>query len=260
MAGSQIVLILGIETASAAMGCALGSHEGVLAAVHLSGGRRHVETLVPAIEFMCRQSGVKLSDVACIAADIGPGPFSGLRVGVATAKALGQALRVPTVGVPSLDLLAFPLRFTSRLIVATLDARRGEVFHAFYRQVPGGVQRLSPYQLDTPDDLAAELLARGEDCLLVGDGALRYPEVLCAAAHCETTGPLHAQPSAGALVELAHARALREEFEPAAELLPLYIRRSDAEINWDIAIAERTSPAASQPPRTRRAATDESAV
>ena len=226
------MLILGVETASVQVGCAIGGHEGVLASFHAARGRRHVETLAPAIEFTCRHARVELSEISVVAVDIGPGLFSGLRVGVATAKALAQALRVPTIGVSSLDLLAFPVRHTNRLIVPTIDARRGEVFYAFYRQVPGGAQRLSPYQLGTPADLASELEATGEDCLVVGDGALRYPEMLTEVARCEAGGRTNAYPSAASLVELAHPRALREEFVPAWELEPLYLRKSDAEINW----------------------------
>ena len=91
------------------------------------------------------QARVELEEISCVAVDLGPGLFTGLRVGVAAAKAMAQALRVPMIGVPSLDLLAFPVRYTSRLIVAAIDARRGEVFYAFYRQVPGGVQRVSDH-------------------------------------------------------------------------------------------------------------------
>lgn len=229
------MLILGIETATVQVGCAIGGHEGVRASFHMAHKRRHVETLVPAIEFLCRQSGIDLADIAVVAVDVGPGLFSGLRVGVATAKALAQALRVPTIGVSSLDLLAFPVRHTSRLIVPAIDARRGELFYAFYRQVPGGAQRLSGYQLGSPDDLASELLARNEDCLVVGDGAVRYPEVLTDVSGAEAGGATLAHPSASALVELAHPQALREEFVPPWELEPLYLRKSDAEINWSAA-------------------------
>lgn len=226
------MLILGIETATVQVGCAVGGHEGVLASFHAARGRRHVETLAPAVEFVCRQARVELAEVSVVAVDVGPGLFSGLRVGVAAAKALAQALRVPAIAVSSLDLLAFPVRHTNRLIVTTIDARRGEVFYAFYRQVPGGAQRLSPYQLGTPADVASELLATGEDCLVVGDGALRYPEILTEVARCEAGDRTNAYPSAASLVELAHPRALREEFVPAWEVQPLYLRKSDAEINW----------------------------
>ena len=227
------MLILGIETATIQVGCAIGGHEGVLASFHAAKGRRHVETLVPAIEFVCRQAHVELSEIAAIAVDVGPGLFSGLRVGVATAKAMALALRIPTVGVASLDLLALPVRYSNRLIVAVIDARRGELFYAFYRQVPGGVQRLSAYQTGTAEDLASDLLAKGDDCLLVGDGAVRYQDVLGEVARSEVAEVGNAYPSAASLVELAHPRAMREQFVPAAELQPLYLRRSDAEIAWE---------------------------
>jgi tRNA threonylcarbamoyladenosine biosynthesis protein TsaB len=234
------MLILGIETATIQVGCAIGGHEGVLASFHAARGRRHVETLVPAIEFMCRQAQIDLSEISVVAVDVGPGLFSGLRVGVAAAKALAQALRVPTIGISSLDLLAFPVRHTNRLIVPAVDARRGELFYAFYRQVPGGAQRLSPYQIGTPDDLASDLLARGEDCLVVGDGALRYPDILTEVSGAEAGDATSAFPSAASLVELAHPQALREEFVPPWELQPLYLRKSDAEINWAAAVERAT--------------------
>jgi len=232
------MLILGIETATVQVGCAIGGHEGVLASFHAAHGRRHVETLVPAIRFVCRHAGVELHDVAAVAVDVGPGLFSGLRVGVAAAKAVAQALRVPVIGVTSLDLLAFPVRHSSRLIVAAVDARRGELFYAFYRHVPGGVQRLSGYNVGSPQVLASELEATGEECLFVGDGALRYPDLVSEGVRIESGGPAAAYPSAAALVELAHPAALREEFVQPWELEPMYLRRSDAEINWE----RRTPP------------------
>lgn len=226
------MLILGLETATVQVGCAIGGHEGVLASAHSSRGKRHAETLTPAIEFICRQARVDLSEISVVAVDLGPGLFTGLRVGVASAKAFAYALRVPMIGVASLDLLAFPVRYTPRLIVAAIDARRGELFYAFYRQVPGGVQRLSPHQVGTPDDLASELLASREECLLVGDGALRYAEVFEGLARVEIAEQGLAYPSASSLVQLAHAQALREQFVKPWDLRPLYLRKPDAEINW----------------------------
>ena len=118
------------------------------------------------------------------------------------------------IGVSSLDLLAFPMRFTPRLIVAAIDARRGELFYAFYRQVPGGVQRISEHAVGSPDDLASELLATGEEALLVGDGAHRYREDFDGLARVEIVDPGNSFPSAASLVQLAHAQALREDYQP----------------------------------------------
>lgn len=227
------MIVLGIETATARVGAAVGGQEGVLAEFHASRGRRHVETLVPAIDFVCRTARIALSEVSVVAVDVGPGLFTGLRVGVATAKAIAQALSVPMIGLSSLDLLAYPLRYAERLVVPVIDARRDEVYWATYRQVPGGIQRLSDYRISSPRDLAAELSAERQGALLIGDGALRYADVLRAEANIEVGTVGSAHPSPGALVELAHPRAVREEFVQASELEVLYLRRSDAEINWD---------------------------
>ena len=226
------MLTLGIESATARAACALADNDGVVAAAEVSRGRRHAETLAPAIRFICGQAGVTLQDVSAVAVDIGPGLFTGLRVGVASAKAMASALRVPMIGLSSLDLLAFPVRFSTRRIGAVVDARRGEVFFAWYRQVPGGVQRVSEPQVGSPDDLCSELVATGEDCLLVGDGALRYRSELAALDHVELAGPGQAFPSASSLVELAHALAMREEWVQPDQIQPLYLRKPDAEINW----------------------------
>jgi tRNA threonylcarbamoyladenosine biosynthesis protein TsaB len=227
------VIVLGIETATPQVGCAIGGHEGVLASFHTARGRRHAEALVPSIQFLCDRAGLSLADFGTVAVDVGPGLFTGLRVGVATAKAMAQALRIPVIGLSSLDLLAYPVRHSRRLIVCVIDARRGEVFTALYRHVPGGVQRIMGPSLTTADDLAAELLARPEEFLLVGDGALRYGEAFSGLSEVEMAGPGLAYPSAASLVELAQPRAQREEFVQPWELEPLYLRQADADLGWE---------------------------
>ncbi|MDQ1394931.1 MAG: tRNA threonylcarbamoyladenosine biosynthesis protein TsaB [Acidimicrobiaceae bacterium] len=227
------MIILGIETATQQVGCALGGVEGTLASFHAAHGRRHAETLAPAIEFIAKQARIELREISVVAVDVGPGLFTGLRVGIATAKAMAQALRVPMIGLSSLDLLAYPVRTSPKLIVAVVDARRAEVFWATYRHVPGGVQRLSPFRIGSPDDLASDLQAGGEECLAIGDGALRYRDVLSEISHVEVGTVGHAYPSASSLVELAHPRAIREEFVQPWELEPLYLRKADAEANFE---------------------------
>ena len=233
------VIILGIETATMQVGCAVGGVEGVFASFHAARGRRHAETLAPAIEFVCHQAQIELSQISAVAVDIGPGLFTGLRVGVATAKAMAFALRVPMISLTSLDLLAFPVRHTRRLIVAVVDARRGEVFSACYRHVPGGVQRVTEPVVSTPEDLAADLLAQGEECLAVGDGALRYAPLFDEVTHVTLGTSGSAFPSASSLVELAHPRAIREEFVQPWEIQPLYLRKADAEVNFETLLRER---------------------
>ncbi len=226
------MLILGIETATPQVGVAIGGHEGVLASFHTSRDRRHAETLAPAIEFICAQARVGLDELGAVAVDIGPGLFTGLRVGLATAKAIAHARRIPMVGISSLDLAAFPARFTDRLVVSMIDARRGEVFYAAYRRVPGGIQRVTEPHVDQPADVADQLVAQGQECLLVGDGATRYGDLFAHLPEVEIGREGFRHPSAGSLVELAHARALREEFVTPGAIEPLYLRSPDARINW----------------------------
>lgn len=226
------MLILGIETATQQVSVALGGHEGVIGLLEIARGRRHAETLVPAIDFLCAQADIGLDEIGLVAVDIGPGLFTGMRVGLATGKALAQALRVPMIGISSLDLLAFPHRRSDRVLVPVVDARKGEVFYAMYRQVPGGLQQVVPPSAAPVDDLVADLLARSQDALCIGDGALRYRDEIREGFHCEFADEAH--PSAAPLVQLAHAQALREEWVNPADIQPLYLRPPDAEINWAV--------------------------
>jgi len=226
------MLILGIETATQQVSVAIGGHEGVLGMFEVSRGRRHAETLAPAIEFLCRQADIEIVEFGAIAVDVGPGLFTGMRVGLATGKAIAQALRIPMIGISSLDLLAFPLRYSDRTIAAVIDARKGEVFYAFYRPVPGGVQRVTDPQVGSVDDLVADLMARGQNVVCVGDGALRYQDEIMAGVRCEFAEQFLSHPSAAPLVQLAHARALREEWVNPWEIQPMYLRAPDAQINW----------------------------
>lgn len=224
------MLILGIETATERVSVAVGGYEGVIGLFEITKGRRHAETLVPAIEFTCRQAGIGLDEISVVAVDVGPGLFTGMRVGLASAKAIAQALRIPMIGISSLDLLAFATRHAERVVVPVIDARKGEVFSAMYKQVPGGIQQVSDPTVGSVDDLVADLMARSEDALLVGDGALRYSEEILEGFHCEIGGDTY--PSAGPLVQLAHARALREDWVHPREIEPVYLRAPDALINW----------------------------
>lgn len=228
------MLTLGIETATEQVSVAIGGHEGVLALFEVCRGRRHAETLTPAIQFICAQADIELSEISVIAVDVGPGLFTGMRVGLAAAKALAQALRVPMIGMSSLDLLAFPLRHGTRTIAAVIDARKGELFYAFYRPVPGGIQRVLEPRCGRVDDLEADIMARGDDVVLVGDGALRYRDEIAAdVVSCDFAEQFLSRPSAAPLVQLAHARALREEWVNPWEIQPLYLRLPDAQINWN---------------------------
>jgi len=224
------MLILGIETATERVSVAIGGHEGVIGLFEVTKGRRHAETLVPAIDFTLRQAGIELEEIGVVAVDVGPGLFTGMRVGLASATAFAQALRVPMIGISSLDLLAFTEQHADKIVVPVIDARKSEVFYAMYRPVPGGVQRVVEPQVGSVDDLVADLMARSDDSLLLGDGSRRYRNEIIEGFRCQIGGDDH--PSAAPLVQLAHAKALREDWVQPRDIEPVYLREPDAAINW----------------------------
>jgi tRNA threonylcarbamoyladenosine biosynthesis protein TsaB len=228
------MIVLGIESSTPRSGVALGTETEILGSIVLSGATRHGEVLAPAVEQLLAWTGLTLRQVGGVAVGLGPGLFTGLRVGVETGKALAQVLGVPIVGMASLDLLAFGVRNTRRPIAAIVDGRRGEVFYAVYRPVPGGVAREGEFAVGTPQHLVADLEALGQEVLCVGNGAILYRRELGSlGGQVELASPMHAHPQAAALVELSVPRFVREEFDRLYDVTPIYLRKSDAEIAWD---------------------------
>lgn len=225
------MLVLGIETSTVQSGVCLATERGPLAAASLARGQAHGEFLAPAIGFCLEQAQVRMDDVGGVAVSLGPGLYTGMRVGIATAQALAHARGLPVVGLASLDLLAFGVRHVRRLLCALLDARRNELFWAFYRAAPGGVQRVSDFRVGPASKVAGEIEAASEDVLAIGDGALAN-RTLLESTGAEVGSDASAYPSAQALVELALPRFLREDTQRAEDLHPHYLRKADARIGW----------------------------
>jgi tRNA threonylcarbamoyladenosine biosynthesis protein TsaB len=227
------VIVVGIDTSTPQTSVAIGTESEILAAVSVAGAARQ-ETVTPLLQELMRRCGLTLSRVGGVAVGVGPGLFTGLRVGVATAKTIAQVANVPLVGITSLDALAYVVRHTPRRIAAVIDARRGEIFSAIYRAVPGGIVRERDYEVHAPDRLGAEIQAMSGEVLAVGNGAMLYRHVLEEIdSGVEFASPIAAHPNAAALVELAVPRLMREEHDRLYDVVPLYLRKSDAEIAWD---------------------------
>jgi tRNA threonylcarbamoyl adenosine modification protein YeaZ len=175
--------------------------------------RAHGELLAPAIADVLAEAGLGAGDLAAIVAGVGPGPFTGLRVGLVTAVAMGQALAIPTYGVCSLDAIGSAAGAPS--LVAT-DARRREIYWAVYQD---GAP-LTPPAVDRPASVAERLADYAVEVAL-GDGAHRYASMLPVPVIDEPR-----YPPAVALARLAADRVLGKA--PSEALTPLYLRRPDA--------------------------------
>jgi tRNA threonylcarbamoyladenosine biosynthesis protein TsaB len=236
------VNILAIETATQAVGCALWADDRPLGSFSLMAGRRHAETLLPAVDELCRRAGLGPADLGAVAVDVGPGLFTGLRVGLAAANAMAAALGVPVVGVTSLDALAYPQRRRPGLLAAIVDARRAEVYWALYRsEGHGGAppSQLRAPALATPEMVADELVAiageaqRAERVLAVGDGAWRYRQLLAERQGLEVGGPADMWPSPLVVAELGCANLAAAGAAGPPRLQPVYLRQADVRIGWE---------------------------
>jgi len=227
------VIVVGIDTSTPQVSVAVGTETSILGRVQIA-GRARQESVTPALQQLLAWTGVDLDRVGGFVVGTGPGLFTGLRVGVETAKTLAQATKAPIIAVPSIDALAYAVRHTERTVAAVIDGRRSEVFAALYRPVPGGVVRITEPAVQRPQALAAELEPVAGEVLLVGDGAILYRDVLHeVGARIGFASPAQAHPDAASLVELAVPRFLREEHDQLFDVVPMYLRKSDAEIAWN---------------------------
>jgi len=221
--------ILAAETATLAGSVALCEDDQLLGEITLELPRKHSERLVPAIEFLLDQHQLKPQELDGLAVDIGPGSFTGLRVGLATMKGLAFSLNKPLVGVDSLEVLVQNLSLASGLLVPILDARKGQIFAALFRgQGQGRPERISEDWVLNPEDLVKKI---SEPALLFGEGARVYQEGLRASLG-ERAGFAPAgqdQPRAYHLARLARPLLLAGEGRDPDQWLPNYLRLSDAE-------------------------------
>jgi len=220
-------LVLAIESATARVGCAIGTTEGVLASTHSARGRRHAESLVPQIQFIVEQAGVAVSDIEMVAVDVGPGLYTGLRVGITTARAMAHTLAVPMISVTSLEAIAHAAGGVGDIAVA-VDAKRGEVFHSTFSVDDVGSFSGTEPAVSAPEELAEFLSAR-PGVRVVGDGAIAYRSVF-AGRGLSVGGSETAHPSPDAVLRLAMSR-LDAAVAPSA-IEPLYLRRPDAVAKW----------------------------
>jgi len=215
-------LILGIETATVLGGVALVSTDGeLLGEIALRNHESHAERLLPASEWLLATLGFSVRDCAAVAVSQGPGSFTGLRAGIAAAKGLAFSLGVPLFGVPTLEALAANAPPGEGRVCAVINARRGEVFRAFFRRAPAGPQRLEPDSLVPLRSLADELSA---DCLVVGELPVSFSELLPPDHPVRFALPHLNHPRAAVIAALGRAARDASRVSQLTTLMPLYLR------------------------------------
>lgn len=222
--------ILGIESSSLVASAAVVENEVTLAEYTVNYKKTHSQTLLPMIDEMMRLLDMEPSAVDAIAVSGGPGSFTGLRIGSATAKGLGLALKKPLIHVPTLDAMAYGLFGASGLICPMMDARRQQVYTGIYR-FEERFEIVMEQSALAVADLAERLNALGERVIFLGDGVPVYEKQLAetlTVPYC--FAPAHVNRQRAASVAALGAMYFAEgKTETAAEHKPDYLRKSQAE-------------------------------
>ncbi len=223
--------ILALETSTMLGGVAVADEDGLIAEIRLNVKTTHSERMMTAIDWALKQSGVTLDAVDAVAVAAGPGSFTGLRIGLATAKGLCYATGKPLVLVPTLEALAWNFPYCMHPVCTMLDARKGEVYAALFLWKGDRFVTLVPETATRPEDLLRD---SDGPVVLAGEGAMRYWErILSAIGERALAAPLHKMvPSPSNIALLGVQRARRSEYANPATAEPRYVRKSEAEVKW----------------------------
>lgn len=223
-------LILGFDTSTPLGTVALSDGKNLIAETSLEVERSHIEKLLPTMSLLVKKAGFSVGEVGGIAVGLGPGSFTGTRISVTVARGLAQGLNKPLVGISSLDILAYNLNPTEHKIWALIDAKRNEVYAASYQFSDSQLERLSSYQAITPMALARQLAESKEKVIVVGDGLAAYQEIFRKFLKTVDFAPPELWfPRASRLIALALPRFFASQTDDVFQLVPIYVRRPDAE-------------------------------
>ncbi len=222
--------ILTLESSSLSASVCVTEDTKLLAQSFQNCGLTHSATLLPMVDHVMAASQLTMDDIDAVAVVTGPGSFTGIRIGVSTAKGIADGKNLPCIGVSSLAGAAWNVTLTDRIICPVMDARRSQLYNALFTSTGGYLERLTPDRLITKNDLKKELISLGKSVLLVGDGAqMCYNEFI-------GSGELDVIPAPpglifpcahGAAME-AHRLAQEGHLISAAQLLPCYLRQPQA--------------------------------
>lgn len=224
-------MLLAIDTSSLVLSCALAEEGRLIAESTVQRRLTHSEELLPHMDALLRDAGVAKTEIDAVACSIGPGSFTGLRIGLATVKMLARIWNVPLIGVDTLEALAWNMAGADAFILPLLDAQKRNVYAALY----GAFETLwKEHEAAAAPigDVIAAAAAHGGTIIACGEGADMYAEELTAAG-IRLASPQNRCCRAGSVAFAALAKLSRGETADPMTLVPNYIRRSEAEVLWE---------------------------
>lgn len=223
--------ILGIDSSGLVASVAVVEDDNLLAEYTVNYKKTHSQTLLPMLDEIVKMTELQLDTIDAIAVAAGPGSFTGLRIGSATAKGLGLALKKPLVPVPTVDALAYNLWGTENVVCPLMDARRNQVYTGIYEFENGSLKVVERQMAVGIDEIARKLNGFGRKTVFLGDGVPVYRQFLEEALDVPYDfAPAHMNKQrAGAVAALGLIYALEGNIQSAGEHQPDYLRLSQAE-------------------------------
>lgn len=221
--------VLALDTATLVSTVAVAAKDRIVAEYTLHHRKTHSQKLMPALAMVMEEAEASSEQISGIAVASGPGSFTGLRIGMTTAKSLAQVWGVPVLPVPTLDALAYNLADSGGVVCPILDAQRDQVYTAIYNEG----RRLTDYLAVSWKELV-EILAPYEKVTFLGDGVQAFAEELKKLGPKARIAPPHQRmPRAGSVALLGWEMLQRGEVPELFSVAPLYIRKSEAEVNYE---------------------------
>ena len=223
--------LLSLETSAKCASCAVTDNGRVLASAFVNTAQTHSQTLMPMVTETLSVAGISVAQLDGIAVAAGPGSFTGVRIGVATAKAMAQAAQKPCIAVSTLEALAYSSRYFDGIIAPILDARRNQVYNALFDCKKGNATRMTRDRALALSELLEELKELNRDVIFMGDGTLVFEnEIREALGERAFFAPKTTRMNlAGAVAELGLEKFKAGETVAYGELVPEYVRLSQAE-------------------------------
>lgn len=231
--------ILAIESSALTASVAVCEDDFPLAAMTLQNGHTHSETLLPMVEELLAHCGLSVEDIELFAVPVGPGSFTGIRIGVSLIKGLAFDSGKPCVGVSSLEAMAYNLAGTYGLICPVMDARRNQLYNALFRWEGDRIVRLTEDRLIGASDLADELAGYCEPVYVTGEGSAVLQKAVSDEGMLRLPSPLMATENAVSVAQLGRREYLAGRAVSDSELLPIYLRPSQAERERNERLAEQ---------------------
>ncbi|WP_094603417.1 tRNA threonylcarbamoyladenosine biosynthesis protein TsaB [Sporomusa silvacetica DSM 10669] len=220
--------ILAIDTATLVSSVAIATTDTLVAELMIQTRKTHSERLMPHIASLLNMAEITQTSLKAVAVSIGPGSFTGLRIGLATAKALTYALNIPLIGVPTLAALAFSCPVPGVILAPMLDAQKGNVYVGLYEWREDAVYEIQPPRVLAFAAAQAELVKLEKPALMLGEAAVMHKADIV-----HPVPPHVIMPRAGSVAVMAQVMYGQGIRHDVAALEPLYIRRSEAEVLWE---------------------------